>query len=110
MHFVDEHNRPLAVISGAFGLRHYVLDFLDAGKHGAIGHELRPSSLGDDSRESSLAAPGRAPEEHRTKVVAFDLDAQRLAGSQQVFLADEFIEGLRTHSVRKRTPAPRFFL
>ena len=52
-----------------------------------------------------LPVPGGPPEDHRTGVVALDLHAQRLAGADQVFLADEFFQGARTHAVGQRTRA-----
>ena len=39
-----------------------------------------------------------------------DLRAQRLARPEQVFLADKFVERLRTHPVGQRPPGLRFFL
>ena len=109
MHLVDEDDGAPPVPAHAFGLGHHFLDFLDSGKDGAEGNEFRFRALGDDARERRLAAAGRAPEQHRAEIVALDLGAQRLAGAEQFFLADEFVERLRTHAVGQRTPRQRFF-
>ena len=66
--------------------------------------------LRDDARERRLAASRRAPQEHRAQFVALDLRAQRFARREQIFLADKFIERLRTHAVRERPPRLRLFL
>src|SRR5205807_10218593 len=81
---------------------HDVLDFLDAGENGAEGDEFGARETGDESRERGFAAAGRSPEEHRADVVAFDLHAQRLAGTEEFFLADEFVERARTHALGER--------
>ena len=109
MHFVHEDDGAPAVATRAFGLRHHFLDFLDAGEHGAEGNEFGVRAPGDDPRERRLAAAGRAPEEHRAELVALDLRAQRLAGAEQLFLADEFVERLRAHAVGERPAGLRRF-
>src|SRR5215467_7589122 len=60
------------------------------------------SEPGDKARERGLAAAGRTPEKHRADVVAFDLQAQRLAGAKKFFLADEFVERARAHALGER--------
>ncbi len=91
------------------GLRHHFFNFFDSGEHGAEGNELGLRAPRDDARERRLAAAGRAPEEHRAHVVALDLRAQRLARPEQLFLADEFVERLRTHPVGERPACERLF-
>ncbi len=56
-------------------------------------------------RQRSLAGSWRSPEDERADVVALDLDAQRLAGRDQMLLADELIERPRTHAISERTSA-----
>ena len=77
--FVDEHNRAGAVLLGALGVGHHLLDFLDAGQHGGELDELGLGHAGDDLRQGGLAGTGRAPEDQRADVIALDLDAQRFA-------------------------------
>ncbi len=87
------------------GVGHDLLDFLDAGKHGGKLDELGLGDVGDDLGERGLAGAGRAPENHRSRVVALDLHAQRFAGADQVLLADEFVERAGTHAIGERTGA-----
>ena len=73
------------------------------------------SAAGDVARREAaadrrLAATGRAPEEHRADVVAFDLQAQRLAGSEKIFLSDELVERARSHPISQRARSGAFFL
>jgi hypothetical protein len=82
----------------ALGGGHDVFDFLDASENGAEGDKFRAREAGDEARESGLAAAGRAPEEHRAEIIVFDLDAERLTGAEKLFLAEEFVEGARTHA------------
>ena len=106
MHFVDEHDGAPAVVAARLrAFDHHFLDFLDAGEHGAEGNEFGARALGDDSRESGFAAAGRSPEKHRADIVALDLRAQRFARTEQLLLADEFVERLRTHAVGERPAA-----
>ncbi len=110
MHFVDEDDGAAAVMASAFGGDHHFLDFLDAGQNGAEGDEFGARFSGDQARESGLAAARRSPEKHRDHVVALDLRAQRLAGTEQVVLADEFVERARAHAVGERARALRAFV
>ena len=61
--------------------------------------------FGDDLGECGLADAGRSPEDERAEIVALDLDAERLAGGDEVLLADELVEGARTHAVGERASA-----
>ena len=81
--------------AGALGVGHDLLDFLDSGEHGGELDELRFGHARDNLRQRGLARARRAPENHRADVVALDLHPQRLAGTNQVFLADKFVEGAR---------------
>ena len=110
MHFVDEHNRPLPVVARALRLRHHFFDFLDSGKHCAEGNEFATRALGNNSRQRRFSASRRPPQQHRAQVVALDLRPQRFSGTQQIFLADEFVESLRAHPIRERTPGLRLLL
>ncbi|MEZ5394940.1 MAG: hypothetical protein R2724_19235 [Bryobacterales bacterium] len=48
-----------------------------------------------------LPTPG-GPQNHRPELVALDLVAQRLAGREQVLLADVFVERARPHALGER--------
>ena len=95
---VDEHDGPAAGGSAkALGLRHHVADFLDPRQDRAERHEARSRGVRDDPRQRRLAGAGRTPEDDGLQEVAFDRFAQRLAGRQQLLLADEFVERPRPH-------------
>ncbi len=99
MDLVDEDDRARAVLPGALRVRHDLLDFLDAGEHGGELNELGLGHVGDDLRQRSLAGAGRSPENEGSDVVALNLRPQRLARTDQVLLADKFIQRARTHAV-----------
>ena len=103
--FVDEDDGARAVLAGALGIAHDLLDFLDAGEHGGELDEVGLGDAGNDLGERGFAGAGRAPEDHRGGIVALDLHAQRFAGADQVLLADEFIERARAHAVGERACA-----
>jgi len=85
-----------------FGHGHDFLDFLDARKNGAEGNKFRTGQTRNEAGKRGFPAARRAPEEHRTEIVAFDLNAKRLAGPEKFFLADEFVERARTHALGER--------
>ena len=105
VNFVDEDDGARAVLAGAVGIAHHLLDFLDAGEHGGKLDEVGLGDAGDDLGEGGFARARRAPEDHRGRVIALDLHAQRLARPDQVLLADEFIERPRPHAVGQRARA-----
>ena len=61
--------------------------------------------FGDDLGEGGFADAGRSPEDHGGGVVALDLHAQRLAGAEEVLLADVFVEGAGPHALGERSGA-----
>ena len=109
MDFVDEDDRSAAGgPSQALGVGHDLADFLDAGQHGAERHEASLRRVRDDAGERRLAGAGRAPENDRLQEIALDGFAQRLAGREQLLLADELVERARAHPLgqRRRRPFP----
>ena len=105
VNFVDEDDGAGAVLAGAVGVGHDLLDFLDAGEDGGELDELGFGDAGDDFGERGFAGAGRAPEDHGGGIVALDLNTQGLAGADKMFLADELFEGARAHAVGERTSA-----
>ena len=99
VHFVDEDDGAGAVLAGALGVGHDLLDFLDAGKHGRELDELGVGHPGDDLGESGLANAGRSPEDERAGVVSLDLDAEGFAGAEDVLLSDKLIESAGAHAL-----------
>ncbi len=100
--FVDENNGAIAGARFVFRGGHHFLDFLDAGENGAEGDEIGARQAGDEARERGFSAAGRAPKKHGADVVTFDLKTKRLAGTEQFFLADEFVERAGTHTLGER--------
>ena len=105
VNFVDEDNGARAVLAGAVGIAHDLLDFLDAGENGGELDETGARGIGDDLGQRGFADAGRTPEDHGAGVVALDLHAQRFAGAHQMLLPNEFIEGARTHTIGQRARA-----
>src|SRR5277367_3676474 len=99
MNFIDENDGSGAVLASAVGVAHDLLDLLDPDHHGGKSDEIGLGDAGDDLSESGLARARWSPEDHRGRIVALDLHAQRLAGTDEMFLADEFIERPWTHAV-----------
>ena len=105
VNLVDEDDGARAILPRALGIGHDLLDFLDAGQHGGELDELRLGHARDDLRQRGLAGARRSPEDERANIVALDLRAQRLAGRDQMLLADKLIERPRTHAIGQRPGA-----
>src|SRR5207249_1046895 len=58
---------------------------------------------GDDVGEGGFAGAGRAVEDQRAEAVGQQHPAEQLAGAEEVFLADELIEGAGPHPGGERT-------
>ncbi len=102
MDLVDEEDGARAVVRGFFRVDHDLLDLLDAGEDGGELDEGGVRGLGDDLGEGGFADAGRSPEDHGGGVVRFDLHAQRLAGPDEVLLADVFVERAGPHALGQR--------
>ena len=77
-------------------------DVLDAGHDGRKLHEFRVGAARDEPRQRGLAGARRPPEDQRVQLPLLERLAQRLARSQHLLLADEFIESARPHAVGER--------
>ena len=109
VNFVHEDDGAVAGLGFEFGSGPDFLDFFYAGEHGAEGNEIGLGEPCDKARESGFAAAGRSPEKHGTEIVGLDLHAQRFAGTEKFFLADEFVEGARAHALGERLKRGRSF-
>ena len=100
MDFVDEEAwfaNPFAQACSLGG--HDLLDLLDAGEDGGEFRGRWPGWFpGDDFCEACLADAGRSPEDHGGGVVVLDLDAEGLAGAEQMLLTGVFGEVAGPHA------------
>ena len=103
MDLVDEDDgRPAR---GARRLRPLdrLADVLDAAEHRRHGDELGVERVGHQARQRRLADPRRTPQDHRVQSPGFERHAQRLAGAEQVALADDLVERLRAQPFGERS-------
>jgi hypothetical protein len=73
----------------------------DAGSYRRYRAEVRFGNVGDDVSQSGLAAPRRAPEDDRGKLVSLDTLSQHVAFTQDVILAHELIKVPGPHAGSK---------
>ncbi|MNT05302.1 hypothetical protein D3C72_1399170 [compost metagenome] len=90
-----------AVLLGAL---HRLADVLDARQHGRQRDELGIERVGHQPRQRGLAHAGWTPQDHRMRLAGGKRHAQRLAGPQQVLLADDLVDGARAQAFRQRLP------
>ena len=102
VNLVDEDDGAVAGAGFMLGYGHDLLDFLDARENRAEGNEFGACQSGDEAGKRSFPAARRSPEEHGDKIVAFDLNSKRLAGTEKSFLADEFIKRAWPHALGER--------
>ena len=107
MHLVHEDDGAASGAARVLGGGHDVLDFANAAEHRAEGHELGMGAARDQARQRRLAAARRTPQDHRAELIVLDGHAQRLAGTEQSLLADEFVERARAHALGERRAGRR---
>jgi hypothetical protein len=73
-----------------------------AAQHRAELHELGARQKRDDVRQRRFAGAGRAPQDQRRHAIFLDHVAQQLALAQELLLAHDFFQRLRTHAVGQR--------
>ena len=73
VNFVDEHNRPRAVLSCPLRVCHDCFDFLDPGQNRRELNELRFRHVGNDLGERGLSRAGRSPENQGADIISLDL-------------------------------------
>jgi len=101
-------------LRGLRGGGHHLLDLLDAAHHGGELDEVCLGGFGNDFGQGGFAHAGRAPEDHgtgigRVRPVVLDLDAEGLAGAQQVLLAAHLLQRVRPHALGQGCGAERAF-
>jgi hypothetical protein len=104
VHLVEEQDRASTSL-GAHGLRSIdgLTDILHTRHHGGELHEFGVGTPRDEPRERRLPRAGRSPENQRMQLSALERFTQRLAGPEYLLLADELVEGARTHAIRERS-------
>ncbi len=103
VHLVDEQNGVAAArLPVELCLLDRRADVLDAREDRREGQELRLGVSRDEARERRLAGARRSPEDHRVHLAGLDETPERLPLSQQVPLADELVQGPRTHAIGER--------
>jgi hypothetical protein len=99
MNLVDEDQGPAPCAPKTLSVRHHGFDFFDPTQHGAERYELAPRHARDQACQRGFSRAGWSPQNHRLKLIAFDLHPQRFARSENVLLAHEVLEALGTHAL-----------
>src|SRR5438128_1452754 len=88
-------SRASSIVAGGLRAVDRLADVLHAAEHRRDRDELRVEAVGHEARERRLAGAGWAPQDHRMQAPRFERHAQRLAGAEQVLLADHLVERAR---------------
>ncbi|OIQ69737.1 hypothetical protein GALL_486610 [mine drainage metagenome] len=102
VHLVDEHNGGASALLRGLRLRHCIADVLHTRKHRRQGQKIGIESVGHQSCQRGLAHSRRSPEQHGMQPPGFERHPQRLAGSEQMLLADDLVEGVRPQALGQR--------
>ena len=108
VNLVDEQDGARVHLGSLRGRSHHLLDFLDAAHHRGELDEVGLGGFGNDFGQCGFAHAGRTPEDHGAGVVSVDLHAQRLAGTEQMFLAAVLLQACAAACAppAARAPAP----
>jgi hypothetical protein len=108
VNLVDEDDRALAARTARrLGRRHHLLDVLDAREHGAERDETRLRAVRDHARDGRLAGARRPPEDDGLQPIPVDRLAERPAGSEDLLLAHDLVEGAWAHPLGQRAARHR---
>ncbi len=102
MHLVDEQERALPGLTPRAGCVEDLLEVGDAGEHGRELDEFEIGRMREQARDRGLAGAGRTPENERAERARADHAGQRAIRPEQVILAHDFPERLRTQLVGER--------
>ena len=103
MHLIHKEARALAVLGGALlRLGHGLANLLDAGEYGVERNEVRAGGIGNDLRQRRLARAGWPIEDEAAQLIGLNGATQQPPGTNDVLLADVFLEGARAHARRQR--------
>ena len=97
VHLIDEHQRGARRLADTrlLGALDGVADVAHAPQHGADGDEFGLEGLRHEPRQRGFSDPRRPPQDAAVRLPGLEGHAQRLAGPEQVRLADHVGQGLR---------------
>jgi hypothetical protein len=99
---IDEEHRGAPGAAQRLRLLDRLADLLDPRQHCRQHDEVRAGGAGQQPRQRGLAHAGRAPQDHRRQPAGVEGHAQGPARRQQVALADDFVDVLRTQPLGQR--------
>ncbi len=102
MDLVDEDHGALARVEVVARRFHRLAQIGDARRYRGKLAEHRTRVFREHQRKRRLARARRAPQDHRMKHLRRHHLAQELSRTQQMLLADNFVERARTHPIRQR--------
>ena len=102
VHLVDEHDGAPPARARHLCALDCFADVFHATEHGRNRDELRIETLRHQQRERGLTHTRRAPQDHRMQAARFERGAQRLAGPEQLLLADHLVERFRAQALGQR--------
>jgi hypothetical protein len=105
VNLIDEEDGAGVHLRRLRGRDHHLLDFLDAACDGGEFNETCFGCFGDDLGQRGLAHARRTPEDHGAGIIMFNLDAQWLAGADQVLLSAQLLQAARAHAFGQRRGA-----
>src|SRR5262249_39544052 len=101
MNLVAEENGAATETAPVFGFAHDLADTRHAIRDGTEGDKLAVGVPCHQPRECRLPGTGRSPENRAPDIATPDALTQRFPRAEQLFLADELLEGARTHPRRE---------
>ena len=103
VHLVDEQDRRAPRLRAHdLGARDGLADLLHAGEHGGDRDEVRVERIRHQARERGLADARRPPQDHRVQLAGVERHRERLAGPEQVALADHLVDRARPQALGER--------
>ena len=93
---------PPVQLEAALRLVYYLAHILHAARDRVQFIKIAARRMRDDCRERAFPAPGRTPEDTRTKLIRLDGAAEKRIFSHDMSLPQELVERAWTHSVRER--------
>ena len=106
MDFIDEQDRFLPGSAQTIGRRSDDAPHLGhVAFNAAQPHEFCVCHLGNDVRERGFSGARGTGKNYRRQTIGFNRSAQKFARPENMFLADEVLEGMWTHTRSERRPS-----